>query len=94
MPNSVSAKKRLRQSLVRRDRNRALRSSLRTQLRKLRAAITAGDVAACETEFRVSVKKLDQAAAKKVVHANTAARLKSRFSRAVKALKAPKTATV
>lgn len=92
MPNSVSAKKRLRQSLSRRDRNRALRSGLRTQIRKLRAAITAGNVETSETEFRVTVKKLDQAAAKKVIHANAAARLKSRLSRSIKALKAPKAA--
>jgi small subunit ribosomal protein S20 len=90
MPNSVSAKKRLRQSLDRRDHNRTLRSALRSQLRKLRTAITAGDVAASETEFRVAVKRLDQTAAKKVIHANTAARLKSRLSKAVKAIKTAK----
>ena len=87
MPNSLSAKKRLRQSLDRRARNRAVRSNLRNQIRKVRTAIAAGDTAACETEFRVTVKKLDQAAAKNVLHANTAARLKSRLSKAVKALK-------
>ncbi|MCA9237955.1 MAG: 30S ribosomal protein S20, partial [Planctomycetales bacterium] len=46
MPNSPTAKKRLRQSIDRRDRNRATRSALRSKLRKLRTAITAGDAAA------------------------------------------------
>jgi small subunit ribosomal protein S20 len=87
MPNSVSAKKRLRQSLDRRGRNRTVRSTIRTQVKKLRTAIAAGDAAACETEFRATVKQLDQAAAKGILHANSAARLKSRLSAAIKALK-------
>jgi small subunit ribosomal protein S20 len=87
MPNSVSAKKRLRQSLSRRARNRAGRSAIRTQIRKVRAAIAAGDATACETEFRFAVKKLDQAASKNILHANSAARIKSRLSKAIKAVK-------
>ena len=87
MPNSVSAKKRLRQSLDRRERNRAVRSTIRTQVKKLRSEIAAGDVAKCEAEFRVTAKKLDQAAAKKILHDNAAARLKSRLSAAIKAVK-------
>jgi small subunit ribosomal protein S20 len=92
MPNSASAKKRLRQSLDRRDRNRAVRSNIRGQVKKLRTTITGGDVAACETEFRVTTKKLDQAAAKGILHANAAARLKSRLSAAIKAVKAKSSA--
>ncbi|HYO24297.1 MAG TPA: 30S ribosomal protein S20 [Lacipirellulaceae bacterium] len=88
MPNSVSAKKRLRQSIDRRARNRVVRSTIRNQVRKLRATIAGGDPAACETEYRITVKKLDQAAAKNILHANSAARLKSRLSAAIKALKA------
>jgi small subunit ribosomal protein S20 len=87
MPNSATAKKRLRQSIDRRARNRTVRSALRTQIKKVRSAVAAGDVAAAENEFRVAVKKLDQTAAKNVLHANTAARLKSRLSKAVKSLK-------
>lgn len=88
MPNSVSAKKRLRQSLDRRARNRSVRSAIRNQVRKLRATIAGGDAAASEAEFRVTAKKLDQAAAKGILHANAAARLKSRLSAAIKASKA------
>jgi small subunit ribosomal protein S20 len=87
MPNSVSAKKRHRQSLDRRARNRAARSALRSVIRKVRATIATGDADASATEFRTLVKKLDQAAAKGILHANTAARIKSRISKAIKAMK-------
>lgn len=87
MPNTATAKKRLRQNVVRRARNRATKSALRTQVRKVREALAAGNVEVCEAEFRATAKSLDQAAAKNVIHANRAARLKSRLSAAIKALK-------
>jgi small subunit ribosomal protein S20 len=87
MPNTASAKKRMRQDSVRRARNRASKSTLRTQLRKVRAAISSKNVEQSETEFRTFVKKLDAAAAANVVHANAAARTKSRLSSAIKGLK-------
>jgi small subunit ribosomal protein S20 len=88
MPNTASAKKRMRQDSVRRARNRATKSGLRTQLRKVREAITAKDAETSQTEFRTLVQKLDKAARKKVIHPNRAARTKSRLSHAIKALKA------
>lgn len=87
MPNSISAKKRLRQNLVRRARNRAQKSVLKSQVRKVREAIVAGNLEAGEAEFRLAAKRLDRAAAKGVVHANLAARVKSRLSAALKAAK-------
>lgn len=87
MPNSVSAKKRLRQSQDRRERNRSIKSALRTQIRKVRTALRGGDVATSEQEFITATKRLDQAAAKKVIHANRAARLKSRLSAAIRKIK-------
>jgi small subunit ribosomal protein S20 len=90
MPNSPSAKKRLRQSLVRRTRNRATKSVLKNQIRKVREALAAGNLEAAETEFRVTAKRLDQAAAKGVVHANLSARVKSRLSAAIKDAKQAK----
>lgn len=87
MPNSISAKKRLRQNLVRRARNRAQKSVLKSQVRKVREAIVAGNLEAAEAEFRLAAKRLDRAAAKNVVHANLAARVKSRLSAALKAAK-------
>ena len=87
MPNTASAKKRMRQDAVRRARNRSTKSSLRTQLRKVREAVTAKDVDKSQSEFRVLSRKLDQAAGRKVIHANRAARTKSRLSHAIKAIK-------
>jgi len=87
MPNTASAKKRMRQDAGRRIRNRATKSRLRTRIRKLRAAIDAKDVATSTDEFRALGKQLDRAAARNVIHANTAARTKSRLSKAIKAIK-------
>lgn len=86
MPNTASAKKRLRQSVVRRDRNRSAKSALRTQIKKVRKALSDGNAEASKTEFQAAAKKLDQAAGKNIIHANRAARIKSRLSRAVKKL--------
>jgi small subunit ribosomal protein S20 len=87
MPNTKSAQKRLRQNVERRARNRSLRSDVRTQCRKVREAIKAADVDQAETEFRVAVKKLDRAGSRNIIHRNAAARLKSRMSAKIKALK-------
>ena len=88
MPNIASAKKRMRQDAVRRARNRSARSVLRTQVRKIREATAAKEVDKSETEFRVLVKMLDRAASSKLIHANAAARTKSRISKTIKAIKA------
>jgi small subunit ribosomal protein S20 len=78
----------MRQDAVRRTRNRATKSGLRTQLRKVREAIKAKDVEKSQAEFRTMVQKLDIAARRKVIHPNRAARTKARLSAAIKALKA------
>jgi small subunit ribosomal protein S20 len=87
MPNTPSAKKRMRQDAVRRARNRSTKSALRTQLRKVREAIGAKELETSQSEFKTLVKKLDRAAAHNVIHKNRAARTKSRLSAAIKALK-------
>lgn len=84
MPTTKSAKKRLRQSEEQRQRNRSTKSALRTQIRKVLTAIGAGDAAKATEEFRSAAKRLDKAAAKKVIHANKASRLKSRLQHALK----------
>ncbi len=81
MPNSESAKKALRQSAKRRLRNRSQRSALRTSLKKVRALCASGDIEAAESAFRYATKRLDQAAAKNLIHRNAAARTKSRLSK-------------
>jgi len=90
MPTTKSAKKRLRQNVARRARNRATRSLLKTHVRKVREAVTAGKADEADAALRLAAKKLDQAAAHGVIHANAAARLKSRLSAAIKAAKGKK----
>lgn len=80
MPNTPNAKKALRQSEKRRIEKKPQRAALRTVIKKAREAATSGDKEAAEAAFRVAVKKLDQAAAKGLIHANAAARTKSRLS--------------
>jgi small subunit ribosomal protein S20 len=87
MPNSKSAKKRLRQNAVRRTRNRATKSAVKTQVKHVRDAIAAGDVETGEAQLRLVAKRVDKAAAAGVVHPNQAARVKSRLSAALKAAK-------
>lgn len=84
---SRSAAKRWRQSQKARLRNRAVRSQLKGYLKRVRTSA----VQHAETttaEFRVCVCRLDQAAAKGVIHKNTASRLKSRLSAFLKKAKA------
>jgi small subunit ribosomal protein S20 len=81
MPNTKNAKKALRQSLVRRLRNRSHRTALRNVLKDAREAAIEGDREAAQSAFRLAAKRLDQAAAKNLIHKNTAARLKSRLSK-------------
>lgn len=87
MPNIKSAAKRLRQSQERRLRNRAVKQELRTRCRKVDEALKAGDVAAAGEALKAAGKRLDQAAAKRVIHRNAAARTKSRLAARVKAAK-------
>ena len=93
MPNTASSKKRLRQNEKLRLRNRSVKSALRTQLGKVREAVEAGDIDTSEAQFRLAAKKLDQAAAGRVIHRNAAARLKSRLSKLIKAAKDAKSAS-
>ncbi|MEO1524645.1 MAG: 30S ribosomal protein S20 [Planctomycetota bacterium] len=88
MPNTESAKKRLRQNAKRRLHNRTLRSRMRSQVRRVKEAVAAGDGAKAQTEFRVAVKRLDQAASKNLIHKNAAARSKSRLNALVKTVSA------
>ena len=85
--HTKSAAKRLRQSNERQERNRAVRRSIRTQCKKVREAIAAGDAPKADSELRLAAVKLDRAASRKIIHVNSAARTKSRLSAAVKALK-------
>lgn len=83
MPNIKSASKRLRQSNVRRDRNRAVRSELRTRIKTLLATDDAEKAAA---QYRDVSSLLDRAARKGVIASNAADRSKSRLARYVSGL--------
>jgi small subunit ribosomal protein S20 len=84
MPNRKSAEKRLRQNVVRRGRNRMMKSAMKSQIRKVRELVEAGDVESAEQAYRLAAKKLDRAGAKNVIHPNRAARTKSRLQRLIK----------
>ena len=88
MPNTPSAKKRLRQNIKRRVHNRAVKTNMRGQIRRVREAIQAGDLEKARTEFRAATKKLDRAASRNVIHRNKAARTKSRLNHLIKAASA------
>ncbi len=90
MTHHASAEKQMRQSIKRRARNRRNLSQLKSQVKKLRAAIASGDVETAQTLLPQTVGDIDKAAKKGVVHDNAAARYKSRLSRKVSALGATK----
>jgi small subunit ribosomal protein S20 len=86
MANSKQAEKRARQAVKLRSQNMSQRSTLRTAIKKVQAAIATGDKAAAQAAFKESVSTIDQIADKKIIHKNKAARHKSRLSAAVKGL--------
>lgn len=79
MANIKSQIKRNRQNIKRRARNRVVRGSFRSALRKARLAIESGDVEQANAAAQAATKALDKAAAKGVIHKNKAARQKSRL---------------
>ena len=86
MANSPSAEKRIRQNEKRRAGNRAVRSRLRTAVKKLRTEVEAGNKESAETLLEPTLSLIDATAQKKIIHRNAAARTKSRLTRAVNAL--------
>jgi small subunit ribosomal protein S20 len=80
MPNHKSAEKRDRQNEKRRLINRSNRGRLRTGLKRLRAALAAGDRAEAQALLPETVSLLDKAVQKGVLHRNAAARYKSRLT--------------
>jgi small subunit ribosomal protein S20 len=87
MPNTASASKRLRQDKVRQARNKAIKSAMKTQVKKVISLANDGDVATAETEYKVAAQKLDRAGAKNIIHKNAAGRQKSRLQRIIKSAK-------
>lgn len=81
MANIQSQKKRNRQNERAHERNKAVRSSLKTEAKKARAAVEVGDEAAAEM-VKTTSRALDKAVSKGVLHKKTAARRKSRLAKA------------
>ncbi|MDO4960364.1 MAG: 30S ribosomal protein S20 [Eubacteriales bacterium] len=86
MANIKSAKKRVLVAKTRTERNKAIRSRVKTFVKKVGAAIEAGDKAAAEAALKAAVSEIDKAQTKGVYHANTASRKVARLSKAVAAM--------
>ncbi|WP_430868882.1 30S ribosomal protein S20 [Demequina aurantiaca] len=86
MANIKSKIKRIGTNEKARARNVAVKSQLKTHIRKVRTAIAAGDKAAAQTALLTATTKLDKAASKGVIHENQAANRKSALAKQVAAL--------
>ncbi len=86
MASHKSALKRIKQTLTRTELNRGHRSKLRHQIRKLRTALDSKDKSAAQALLAPTLALIDHSIHKGVLHANTAARYKSRLSRRFKTL--------
>ena len=87
MAHSLSAKKRVRQNLKLRARNRARKDLIKVQLKAFTVATTSGDLKKAETELRAVASRLDKTVAKGSLHKNTAARKRSRLAKRLNALR-------
>ncbi|WP_025272405.1 30S ribosomal protein S20 [Haloglycomyces albus] len=88
MANIKSKEKRNRQNEKRRLRNKAVKSSLKTSIRKFRAAEATGDIASAKEHLQIVGRQLDKAASKGVIHKNQAAQRKSKLARSLNKLEA------
>ena len=86
MANIKSAKKRILVTETKAARNKAIRSKVKTCIKKVEAAIAAADKAAAQTALVAAISEIDKACTKGVYHKNTASRKVSRLSKAVNAM--------
>ncbi|HDZ21838.1 hypothetical protein LCGC14_0225680 [marine sediment metagenome] len=77
MPNLPSAKKRMRQNVKLRARNRWRKDRIKQAVREFDEALQSGDKAKAAEQLKLVYKQIDQVAAKKTIHKNTAARRKA-----------------
>lgn len=83
MAHSVSAKKRIRQNERRQEVNKARKTRVKTEVRKVREAVHDGDVEGAQTKLKEASRVIDQIASKGTLHKNKASRLKSRLAKRV-----------
>ena len=88
MANSPQAKKRARLAEKRRLHNASLRSLVRTNIKKVNAAIGSGDAEKAKAAYESAVPVIDRMADKGIIHKNKAARHKSRLNAQIRALSA------
>ncbi len=93
MANIRSAEKRLRQNEKRRVRNAAVRSGVRSAVKSARSALAAASVEEARESLAHTIRVLDKAVTKGILHKNAAARRKSRLTRRLNALAAPRPAS-
>ncbi|HET6414696.1 MAG TPA: 30S ribosomal protein S20 [Polyangiales bacterium] len=86
MANHASAKKRVRQTIKRTARNRNLRTNVRTSVKRVRAAIEAGDANAAKTALVAAVSRIDGAVSKGIFHRKTGSRYIARLTHQVNTL--------
>ncbi len=83
MANIKSAKKRVLVTATKTERNKAIRSKVKTCIKKVEAAIAASDKEAAEAALQVAISEINKAASKGIYHKNNAARKVSRLTQAV-----------
>ena len=86
MANIKSAKKRILVTETKAARNKAIKSGVKTAIKKVEAAVAANDKAAAEAALPVAIGEISKAASKGIYHKNTAARKVSRITKAVNAM--------
>ena len=86
MANSPQARKRARQAERRRQHNAGFRSMFRTFIKKVIAAVDAGDKAGAEEAYKTAVTVIDKTTGKGLIHKNKAARHKSRLNARIRAM--------
>lgn len=88
MANIKSAKKRIKVILVRTERNKAIRSKVKTAIKKVESAVAASDKQLAQANLKNAVVEITKAASKGVYHKNNASRKVSRLSKAVDSINA------
>lgn len=87
MPNIKSQKKRVKTAAIARERNKAVRSELKTSVKAVRIAAEAGDKETAQAAANKATRLLDKAASRGIIHKNQAAQRKSGVQKMVNAIK-------
>ena len=86
MANIKSAKKRVQVAAIRTERNKAIRSEVKTYVKRVEAAVESKDKALAESELKAAIKVIEMAGSKGVYHDNTVSRKVSRLTKLVNTL--------